>query len=330
MRHRALGRSGLRVSEIAYGSWYSTTEKSAADVARAALDAGITTIDTADVYGATRAEAVLGQVLKTVRRDSVEICTKAGAPVGGGANARGLSRKHVMESVHASLKRLGTDYIDLYQAHRFDARTPLEETLRAFDDLIRQGKILYIGVSEWTADQIGAALELAQGRGLDRIVANQPQYNMLWRVIEAEVAPLCAREGVGQLAWSPLAQGLLTGKYRPGEAPPTGSRAAGHARSQIADGALADDVLSRVALLAPLAQEAGLTLPQLAVAWVLHQPNVSAAIVGATRPDQITETAAASGVELDDDLLKRIDEILDPVIERDPAKTPAHPTSYGR
>ncbi len=225
-------------------------------------------------------------------------------PTGAGRNDRGLSRKHIIESCHASLRRLQTDHIDLYQAHRFDVETPLEETLRAFDDLVRQGKVHYIGVSEWTAEQIAAALRIADDMGLDRIVSNQPQYNMLWRVIEAEVVPLSEREGIGQIVFSPLAQGVLTGKYKPGAAPPAGSRATdtkGGAR--FVSRWLEDDVLSRVQLLQPLAAQAGLPLSQLALAWVLHNPNVSSAIIGATRPEQITENVAASGVKLDADLL---------------------------
>ncbi len=219
-------------------------------------------------------------------------------------------------------ERLQTDHIDLYQAHRFDVETPLEETLRAFDDLVRQGKVNYIGVSEWTADQLASALRIADEMGLDRIVSNQPQYNMLWRVIEAEVVPLSEREGIGQIVFSPLAQGVLTGKYKPGAAPPAGSRATdtkGGAR--FVSRLLEDDVLSRVQLLQPLAAQAGLPMSQLALAWVLHNPNVSSAIIGATRPEQITENVAASGVKLDADLLDRIDEVLGPIIERDPAKT---------
>lgn len=328
MKHRALGRSGLKVSEIAYGSWISHTEGSAAEVAREALEQGITTVDTADVYGGTRAEVVLGRVLEGVRRESVEICTKVYAPTGPGPNDRGLSRKHIMEAAHGSLKRLKTDYIDLYQAHRYDDRTPLEETLRAFDDLVRQGKVLYVGVSEWTAGQIAAALEIAGQLGLDRIISNQPQYNMLWRVIEAEVVPLCSREGVGQLVWSPLAQGLLTGKYLPGTPPPAGSRAVGPASSQFVSGALTDEVLKRLAQLGALAAELGLSMPQMAVAWVLRNPNVSAAIVGASTPEQIAQNSSASGIQLDDDVADRIDKILDPIIERDPSKTPAQPSDY--
>ena len=328
MEHRSLGGSGLKVSEIAYGSWISRTEGAAAEAAREALRHGITTFDTADVYGATRAEAVLGIALKGVRRESLVLSTKVYGPVGPGPNDRGLSRKHIMESAHGSLRRLQTDYIDLYQAHRFDRNTPMVETLRAFDDLVRQGKVLYVGVSEWTADQIAEALRIADDLGLDRIISNQPQYNLLWRVIEAEIVPLCRKEGVGQLAWSPLAQGLLTGKYVPGQPPPAGSRAVGPAESKFAAGALNEEVLTRIARLGELAAELGHTQSQLALAWVLHQPNVSSAIIGASRPEQIAENAAASGIQLDDDVAARIDEIVAPVVERDPARTPSQPSDY--
>jgi aryl-alcohol dehydrogenase-like predicted oxidoreductase len=228
MEHRHLGRSGLKVSEIAYGNWLthgSQVERDAAVACvAAAIDEGITTFDTADVYAGTKAETVLGDALGGIRRESIEICTKVFWPTGAGANDRGLSRKHIIESAHASLRRLQTDYIDLYQAHRYDHETPLEETLRAFDDLVRQGKVLYIGVSEWRADEIAAALKIADQMGLDRIVSNQPQYNMIWRVIESEVIPLAQSEGLGQIVWSPIAQGVLTGKYLPGAAPPPSSR----------------------------------------------------------------------------------------------------------
>src|SRR6476646_10035117 len=224
MEFRHLGRSGLKISEIAYGNWITHGSQVEEDAAKAcvaaALDVGITSFDTADVYAGSKAEAVLGRALHGVRRESVEIFTKVFWPTGPGVNDRGLSRKHIMESVNGSLRRLGTDYIDLYQAHRFDHETPLEETLRAFDDLIRQGKVLYIGVSEWRAEEIAAALKIAAEMGLDRIVSSQPQYNMIWRVIEDEVVPLCEREGIGQIVWSPIAQGVLAGKYQPGQAPP--------------------------------------------------------------------------------------------------------------
>lgn len=328
MKHRILGRSGLKVSEISYGSWISYTEGSAERIAHEALEQGITTFDTADVYGGTRAEAVLGSALEKVRRESVEISTKVFSPIGPGPNDRGLSRKHIMEAAHGSLRRLRTDYIDLYQAHRFDEQTPLAETLRAFDDLVRQGKVLYVGVSEWTASQISEALELADRMGFDRIISNQPQYNLVWRVIEEEVVPLCEREGIGQIVWSPLAQGLLTGKYLPGRPLPAGSRAAGAAASQFASAALTEDVLKRIAELGEVAADLGLSMPQLAIAWVLRNPNVASAIVGATRPEQIAQSATASGIELDDEAAGRIDRILGPIIERDPRRTPAQPADY--
>ncbi len=281
------------VSEIAYGNWLThgsqVEEDAALACVHAALDVGITTFDTADVYANTRAETVLGKALAGVPRDSYELFTKVFWPTGDGPNDRGLSRKHMLRSCEASLRRLGTDYLDLYQAHRYDYETPLEETLRAFDDLVRQGKVLYIGVSEWTADQISDALRIADDMGFDRLVSNQPQYNMLWRVIEAEVIPLCEREGIGQIVWSPIGQGVLTGKYRPGEQPPTGSRATDDkGGANFISRFMADDVLRRVQELQPLAAEAGLSLAQLAVAWVLQNRNVSAAIIGATRPEQVT------------------------------------------
>jgi len=325
MEFRHLGASGLLVSEIAYGNWITHGSQVEADAAhacvRAALDVGITTFDTADVYAGTRAESVLGEALAGVRRESYELCTKVFWPTGEGPNDRGLSRKHIIESCNASLKRLQTDHIDLYQAHRFDVETPLAETLRAFDDLVRQGKVNYIGVSEWNADQLARAVQIADDLGLDRLVSNQPQYSMLWRVIEAEVIPLSMREGIGQIVFSPLAQGVLTGKYRPGQAPPAGSRATDEkGGANFISRWLDDDVLSRVEQLLPLAADAGLSLANLSLAWVLHNPAVSSAIIGASRPEQVRENVKASGLKLDDDLLRRIDEILDPVIERDPTK----------
>ncbi len=325
MEHRHLGRSGLKVSEIAYGNWVthgSQVEQEAAEACvAAALDEGISTFDTADVYAMTKAESILGQALHGVRRESVEICTKVFWPTGSGANDRGLSRKHIMESAHASLRRLQTDYIDLYQAHRYDHETPLEETLRAFDDLVRQGKVLYVGVSEWRAEEIQAALKIADQMGLDRIVSNQPQYNMIWRVIESEVIPLAAHEGIGQIVWSPIAQGVLTGKYLPGAAPPAGSRATDERGAGFVTRYLTEEILARVQLLKPVAEQAGLTLAQLAVAWTLQNPAVSAAIIGATRPGQVRENARAAGVRLDQEVLKRIDVILGDQIVSDPAFT---------
>jgi aryl-alcohol dehydrogenase-like predicted oxidoreductase len=325
MEYRRLGRSGLKVSQIAYGNWIThgsqVEEQAARECVAAALDEGITTFDTADAYAGTAAEQVLGRALSGVRRESVEICTKVFWPTGSGPNDRGLSRKHIMESANASLRRLQTDHIDLYQAHRYDNETPLTETLRAFDDLVRQGKVLYIGVSEWRSEEIGAALRIADEMGFDRIVSNQPQYNMIWRVIESEVIPLCEKEGVGQIVFSPIAQGVLTGKYRPGAEPPAGSRATDPSGAGFIRRYLSEDILDRVEQLTPLAQEAGLTLAQLAVAWVLQNPNVSAAIIGATRPQQVRENAAAAGVTLAPELMRRIDDVLGPVIQRDPALT---------
>jgi len=330
MEYRHLGRSGLKISEIAYGNWITHGSQVEEDAARAcvaaALDEGITSFDTADAYAGTRAEEVLGRALHGVRRESVEIFTKLYWPVGPGANDSGLSRKHIMESAHGSLRRLQTDYVDLYQAHRYDHETPLEETLRAFDDLVRQGKVLYVGVSEWRAEEIAAALRIAGEMGFDRIVSNQPQYNMLWRVIEAEVLPLCEKEGIGQIVFSPIAQGVLTGKYLPGAPAPAGSRATDAGGSRFIERVLTDDVLTRVQELRPIADEAGLTLAQLAVAWTLQNPGVTAAIVGATRPEQVRENVRASGVRLDEAAMRRIDEILGPVISTDPAGTASPPS----
>ena len=325
MEHRRLGGSGLWVSEISYGNWLThasqIAEEAATACVHAALDAGITTFDTADVYAQTGAEAVLGRALAGQRRDGLEILTKVFWPTGSGPNDRGLSRKHIARSCEGSLRRLQTDYIDVYQAHRFDHHSPLEETLGAFDDLVRQGKVLYIGVSEWRAEEIRAAVELAEEMGLDRIVSNQPQYSMLWRVIEAEVIPECEQDGIGQVVWSPMAQGVLTGKYQPGAPVPEGSRATDATGSGFISRFMDDDVLTRVQALRPLAEEAGLTMAQLAVAWVLGNPNVSSAIVGASRPEQLADSVRASGVVLDDALRASIDEVLGDIVVRDPART---------
>jgi aryl-alcohol dehydrogenase-like predicted oxidoreductase len=324
MQHRHLGRSGLLVSEISYGNWIthgSQVEKDAAIACvRAALDEGITTFDTADVYAATRAEEVLGEALADNRRAGLEICTKVYWPTGPGPNDRGLSRKHIVESIHGSLRRLRTDYVDLYQAHRYDFATPLEETMSAFADLVRQGKVLYLGVSEWTAEQIERAAALARELRVP-LVSNQPQYSMLWRVIEAEVIPASERNGLSQIVWSPIAQGVLTGKYLPGEPPPKGTRATDPSGSQFMTRLLTDDVLTRVQQLKPIAREVGLSMAQLAVAWVLQNPNVASAIVGASRPEQVRDNAKAAGVKLDTGVMKRIDEVLGDAIERDPKKT---------
>jgi aryl-alcohol dehydrogenase-like predicted oxidoreductase len=321
MEYRHLGNSGLIISEIAYGNWLThgsqVEEEAALACVRAALDAGITTFDTADVYAETRAESVLGRALKGERREGIEIFTKVYWPTGPGKNDRGLSRKHIMESIDNSLRRLETSYVDLYQAHRFDRFTPLEETMEAFADVVHSGKALYIGVSEWTADQIRRAHALARELRIP-LVSSQPQYSMLWRVIEGEVVPTSQELGIGQIVWSPIAQGVLTGKYLPGEQPPAGSRATDDKGSAMISRFLSNEVLEAVQQLKPLADEAGLTLAQLAVAWVLQNSNVSAAIVGASRPEQVAENAKAAGVTLDADLMARIDEIVLPVAVTDP------------
>jgi aryl-alcohol dehydrogenase-like predicted oxidoreductase len=324
MEYRHLGRSGMLISEIAYGNWLThgsqVEEDAALACVRAALDAGITTFDTADAYAETRAESVLGRALKGERREGLEIFTKVYWPTGPGKNDRGLSRKHIMESIDNSLVRLQTDYVDLYQAHRFDKFTPLEETIEAFADVVHAGKAHYIGVSEWTAEQIRRAHVLARELSVP-LVSSQPQYSMLWRVIEEEVVPASEELGIGQIVWSPIAQGVLTGKYLPGQQPPPGSRATDDkGGSGTISRFMRDDVLERVQQLKPLADEAGLSLAQLAVAWVLQNPNVSAAIIGASRPEQVGENAKAAGVKLDADLLARIDEILAPVAVTDPLK----------
>ena len=326
MEHRRLGKSGLYVSEISYGNWIthgSQVEQTAAiKCVKAALDEGITTFDTADVYAGTKAEVVLGKALKGVRRESYELFTKVYWPTGPGKNDRGLSRKHIMESCHASLKRLGTDHIDLYQMHRFDFDTPLEESLSAFDDLIRQGKVHYIGFSEWNASQISSALSIQDARGYTRFVSSQPQYSMLWRVIESQVDPLCGNEGIGHIVWSPIAQGALTGKYKPGKKPPAGTRATDKkGGANMISRWMNNDVLTAVAKLDPIAKEVSLSMAQLAVAWVLQNPRVSSAIIGATKPSQIKENVKASGVKLDAAIMKKIDSVLGSIPEKDPAKT---------
>src|SRR4029453_3339504 len=324
MEYRKLGASGMYISELAYGNWVTHGEQidqeAATSCVRQALDLGITTFDTADAYAGTRAESALGEALKGVRREGLEIFTKVYFPTGEGKNDRGLSRKHMMESINGSLRRLGTDYVDLYQAHRYDYETPLEETMQAFSDIVRDGKALYIGVSEWTPDEIRAGAALAKDLGIG-LISNQPQYSMLWRVIEEEVVPTSEELGLGQICWSPLAQGVLTGKNIPAKGAPTDSR------FTTEDGTLKDDhkfmrpeVLEKVQELQPIAKEAGLSMAALAVAWVLQNSNVSAAIVGASKPEQLVDNATASGVKLDAELLSRIDQALEPVMERDPAK----------
>jgi len=326
MDFRYLGNSGLKISEITYGNWLTHGSQVENDIAtqcvRAALDADISTFDTADVYANGAAETVLGEALKGERRESLEVFTKVYWPVGPrGKNDVGLSRKHIMEGIDASLRRLQMDYVDLYQAHRYDTETPLEETMQAFADVIRAGKALYLGVSEWTAEQIRAGHALATELGVP-LVSSQPQYSMLWRVIEGEVVPTCRELGISQIVWSPIAQGVLTGKYAPGQAPPEGSRATDEkGGADMIKRFMRDDVLTRVRALAPVAQDLGITTAQLAIAWVLANDNVATALVGASRPEQVTSNAAASGVRLEESVLRRIDEVLGDVVERDPART---------
>ncbi|RIX30799.1 aldo/keto reductase family protein [Amnibacterium setariae] len=330
MEFRHLGASGMKVSEITYGNWIThggqVEDDAATACVRAALDAGITTFDTADAYANGAAEEVLGRALKGVRRASLEVFTKVYFPTGPkGHNDTGLSRKHVLESIDGSLARLGTDYVDLYQAHRYDAFTPLEETMQAFADVVRAGKALYIGVSEWTAEQLRAGQALAADLGF-RLVSNQPQYSALWRVIEGEVVPASQELGIGQVVFSPIAQGVLTGKYKPGRQPPAGSRATDEkgGGAQFVQRWLRDDLLARVQELGPIAAELDLTPAQLAVAWVLQNPNVASAIIGASRPEQVAENVKAAGVVIPLPLMERIDEVLGDAIERDPARTAAN------
>ena len=325
MEFRRLGSSGMYVSEIAYGNWITHGSQVEAEAAikcvRTALDVGITTFDTADVYAETKAETVLGKALKGVRRESYELATKVYWPTGPGKNDRGLSRKHIMESCNASLKRLQTDHIDLYQLHRFDFETPLEETLAACEDLIRQGKVHYIGFSEWNAQQIKDALKIQDARGYTRFVSSQPQYSALWRVIEAEVLPLSQKEGIGQIVWSPIAQGILTGKYQPGKKVPAGSRATDKkSGAGMISRWMRDEVLTAVQELTPIAQELGISMSQLAIAWVLNNPGVSAAIMGASKPSQVKENVKASGIKLDPSTINAINKVLKPVAEFDPKR----------
>jgi len=325
MEYRRLGSSGMYVSEISYGNWITHGSQVEQDAAmkcvRTALDVGITTFDTADVYAATRAETVLGKALKGVRRESYELFTKVYGGTGPGKNDRGLSRKHIMESAHASLKRLQTDHIDLYQMHRFDFESPLDESLQAFDDLVRQGKVNYIGFSEWDSSQIGQALDIQKKYNWTRFVSSQPQYSMLWRVIEAEVVPLSIKEGIGQIVWSPIAQGVLTGKYLPGKKAPAGSRATDKkSGADMISRWMRDDVLTAVQKLRPIAESVDLSMSQLALAWALQNQNVSSVIMGATKPSQVKENAKASGVKLEKDVMAAIDKALTGLPEYDPKK----------
>jgi 1-deoxyxylulose-5-phosphate synthase len=315
MRYRRLGNSDLNVSEISLGSWLTygvgvERDKAAACVERA-FDLGINFFDTANVYGRGAAESFLGDVLGPRDRSSYVLATKLYFPMS--RTDRGLSEAQIRKQIDASLRRLKTDYVDLYQCHRYDKRTPLEETMGALTDVVRQGKARYIGFSEWNAKQIQAVLDLPD---VEKFVSSQPQYSMLWRVPEAEVIPLCAANGIGQIVWSPLAQGVLTGKYEPGRPPPTDSRAASSEMGGEMESWTEDETLEAVQGLKPIASDFGLSMAQLALAWVLREPNVTSAISGASRPGQVDDNAAASGVELDDSTLKAIDEVLDGVFQR--------------
>jgi aryl-alcohol dehydrogenase-like predicted oxidoreductase len=333
LQFRYLGRSGFKISEITYGNWLTHGSQIENDTAtacvRAALDAGISSFDTADAYANTVAESVLGAALKGERRQSLEISTKVFGPTGPkGHNDVGLSRKHILEAIDGSLSRLQTDYVDLYQAHRFDYETPLEETMQAFADVVRQGKALYIGVSEWTEEQLRAGAALAKELKF-QLISNQPEYSALWRVIEERIVPTSKELGISQIVWSPVAQGVLTGKYLPGAPLPEGSRATdARGGAGAVKRFLTDEVLTRVQRLVPIARELDLTLAQLAVAWVLQNDNVATAIIGASRPEQVVENVKASGVTIPAELMARIDEALEDVVERDPSRTlersPAH------
>lgn len=317
MRYRRLGRAGMQVSEVSLGSWLTygggVAEQTARDCIRAAYDAGINFFDTANVYARGEAEKVVGGALQEYPRDTLVVATKVYFPMREGPNGSGLSRKHIREQCDLSLQRLGMDYIDLYQCHRWDANTPVEETILALEDLVRAGKILYYGVSEWTAWQIAEGMRVATERGLYGMVSNQPYYNMLGRKIEQEVIPLSERMGIGQVVFSPLAQGVLTGKYRPGQPAPEDSRAADPKQNAFmspGQGNMSDETLTRVQNLKPVAERLGLSLAQLAVAWILRQKNVSSVIVGASRPEQVKDNAAAVGHDLPEDVLAEIDTIL--------------------
>jgi aryl-alcohol dehydrogenase-like predicted oxidoreductase len=325
MEFRRLGRSGLSVSEISYGNWIThgsqIEQDQAVDCVHAALDAGITTFDTADVYANTKAESVLGDALKGQRRESLEILTKVFWPTGpGGPNDRGLGRKHLLESINGSLRRLQTDYVDVYQAHRFDRTVPLEETFLAFSDIVRQGKALYIGVSEWTADQLTRGAAVARELKVP-LISNQPQYNMLHRVIESQIVPTSEREGISQIVFSPIAQGVLTGKYRPGQPVPEGSRATDASGKNFISRFLLDELLEKVQALRPIADSVDLSMAQLAVAWVLQNPNVASAIIGASRPEQVRENVKAVGVKLDAAVMEQIDKALEGHVRTDPMLT---------
>lgn len=326
VNYRYLGNSGFKISEITYGNWVTHASQVGDDAAIAtvhkALDLGITSFDTADAYANTAAEVVLAKALKGQPRENLEIFTKVYWPIGRkGPNDTGLSRKHIFDGIHGSLRRLEVDYVDLFQAHRYDYETPLEETMQAFADIVRQGKALYIGVSEWTAEQLRDGHALAQQLGF-QLVSNQPQYSALWRVIEDRVIPTSEELGISQIVWSPLAQGVLTGKYLPGQPVPEGSRATDEkSGANFIKRFLRDEVLEAVQKLKPIADEAGITVPQLSLAWVLHNPNISAALVGASRPEQLEDTVKASDITLSDDAYAAVNDALRPVAVIDGEET---------
>lgn len=325
MQYQYLGNSGFKVSRLIYGNWLTHASQVANEEAvrtvHAALDGGITTFDTADVYANQAAEEVLGGALSGQRREGLEILTKVYWPVAERMpNDHGLSRKHIMEAINGSLKRLGTDYVDLYQAHRYDFETPLEETMQAFADIVRSGKALYIGVSEWTADQIEAGAKLAKQMNF-QLISSQPQYSMLWRVIEKKVIPTSEKHGLSQIVWSPMAGGVLTGKYLPGVSPAEGTRASDPETSSFMEKFMTDVTLSRVQKLKPLAEELGISMPQFALAWTLQNSNVTAAIVGARSPEQIKSNLGADEVSIPVEIMKKVDEILGDSIISDPSLT---------
>jgi len=325
MQYRYLGNSGFKVSELIYGNWLTHAtqieNEAAHATVKAALEGGITTFDTADVYANQHAEVVLGEALKGQRREGLEILTKVYWPVAErNPNDTGLSRKHIMESINGSLKRLQTDYVDLYQAHRYDVETPLEETMQAFADIVRQGKALYIGVSEWNAEQIRAGHKLSKELGF-QLISSQPQYSILWRVIETEVVPTCEELGISQIVWSPMAQGVLTGKYLPGQPVPENSRAANEKVNSFIQKLLTDEVLTKVQELKPIADDMGITMAQFSLAWVLQNKNVASAIVGATTPEQITSNLGAVGIEIPQDVMAKVDSIFAGITVTDPKET---------
>jgi aryl-alcohol dehydrogenase-like predicted oxidoreductase len=321
MRYRKLGRWGVNVSVVGLGSWLtyggSVEESSARDCIVRAFERGINFFDTANVYARGRSEEVVGRAIAHFDRDDIVLATKVYFPMDSGPNDRGLSRKHIREQIDQSLQRLGTSYVDLYQCHRYDVATPLEETCAAMNDLVRAGKILYWGVSEWTADQIIAAVVLCRARGWAEPVSNQPQYSALWRRIEARVLPACREYGLGNVVWSPLAMGILSGKYTDAANPPAGTRAAG-ASAEMMDRYFSQPVLDAVQQLGPLAREAGCTLAQLALAWCLRDTVVSSVIAGATRPDQVDDNAAAGDLDVDPAIFARMDTVLAPVLSDEP------------